>query len=118
LNPLLQQRFCRSERRRERKRKMKFAFINPNWDFTGSTYFGCQEPHYPLELMFAFDQVRASGHEPLLIDAQVNHLNTTEVRAQVAKFAPDFVVIPTAPSYLFWRCPQPELRVPREWFEA
>jgi anaerobic magnesium-protoporphyrin IX monomethyl ester cyclase len=97
---------------------MKFAFINPNWDFTGSTYFGCQEPHYPLELMFAFDQVRASGHEPLLIDAQVNNLNTTEVRAQVAKFSPDFVVIPTAPSYLFWRCPQPELRVPREWFEA
>lgn len=97
---------------------MKFAFINPNWDFTGSTYFGCQEPHYPLELMFAFDQVRAAGHEPLLIDAQVNNLNTTEVKAQVAKFAPDFIVIPTAPSYLFWRCPQPELRVPSKWFEA
>jgi len=31
---------------------------------------------------------------------------------------PDFVVIPTAPSYLFWRCPPPpELRVyPMEWF--
>ncbi|HKD90635.1 MAG TPA: TIGR04295 family B12-binding domain-containing radical SAM protein [Terriglobales bacterium] len=97
---------------------MKFALINPNWDFTGSTYFGCQEPHYPLELMFASDQIRAAGHEPLLIDAQLNRLNTTEVRSQAAKFAADFVVIPTAPSYLFWRCPQPELRVPREWFEA
>jgi len=97
---------------------MRFALINPNWDFTGSTYFGCQQPHYPLELMFAFDQIRAAGHEPLLIDAQVNQLNTTEVKIQAAKFAPDFVVIPTAPSYLFWRCPQPELRVPREWFEA
>jgi B12-binding domain/radical SAM domain protein of rhizo-twelve system len=33
-------------------------------------------------------------------------------------FAPDFLVIPTAPSYLFWRCPPPELRVPREWFKG
>lgn len=97
---------------------MKFGLINPNWDFAGSTYFGCQEPHYPLELMFAFDQIRAAGHDALLIDAQVNKLNTSAVRAQLAGFAPDFVVIPTAPSYLFWRCPQPELRVPREWFEA
>ena len=30
----------------------------------------------------------------------------------------DFLVIPTAPSYLFWRCPQPELRVPRQWISA
>lgn len=95
---------------------MKFALINPNWDFTGSTYFGCQEPHYPLELLFAFDQIRAAGHEPLLIDCQVQKLNVTEAKSQVAKFVPDFIVIPTAPSYLFWRCPQPELRVPREWF--
>jgi len=25
-------------------------------------------------------------------------------------------VIPTAPTYLFWRCPPPELRVPQTWF--
>jgi B12-binding domain/radical SAM domain protein of rhizo-twelve system len=31
-------------------------------------------------------------------------------------FRPDFLVIPTAPSYLFWRCPPPELRVPQKWF--
>ena len=97
---------------------MKFALVNPNWHFEGSTYFGCQEPHYPLELMFASDQIRAVGDEPLLIDAQVDNLNTTEVRRQLERFAPDFVVIPTAPSYLFWRCPPPELRVPQEWFKA
>jgi anaerobic magnesium-protoporphyrin IX monomethyl ester cyclase len=28
------------------------------------------------------------------------------------------VVIPSAPSYLFWRCPPPELRIPKEWFAA
>ncbi|MBV8207212.1 MAG: TIGR04295 family B12-binding domain-containing radical SAM protein [Acidobacteria bacterium] len=97
---------------------MRFALINPNWDFTGSTYFGCQEPHYPLELLFAFDQIAAAGHEPMLVDAQVERIGTAEVRQRLAGFRPDFVVIPTAPSYLFWRCPQPELRVPREWFAA
>ena len=97
---------------------MRYALINPNWDFTGSTYFGCQEPHYPLELLFSFDKIRAAGHESLLIDAQVQKLGLEEVRKQVARFEPDFLVIPTAPSYLFWRCPQPELRVPRQWFAA
>ena len=95
---------------------MKFALVNPNWDFKGSTYFGCQEPHYPLELMFAFDKIREAGHEPLLVDAQNNKLTTEEAKRRVDAFGPDFVVIPTAPSYLFWRCPPPEVRVPKQWF--
>jgi len=95
---------------------MLFALVNPDWTFQGSTYFGCQEPHYPLELLFAFDQVRAAGHEALLIDAQSDKLSLAEVKQRVEAFAPDFLVIPTAPSYLFWRCPPPELRVPAEWF--
>ena len=48
---------------------MRFAFVNPNWDFTGSTYFGCRDPHIPLELMFAYDKVCEAGHEPALFDA-------------------------------------------------
>jgi len=96
----------------------RFALVNPNWTFEGSTYFGCRDPHYPLELLFAFDQIRAAGHEPLLIDAQVNDLSLDQAREQVRAFKPDFLVIPTAPSYLFWRCPQPELRVPMQWFAA
>src|SRR3954451_3356530 len=95
---------------------MRFALVNPAWTFHGSTYFGCQEPHYPLELLFAFDQIKAAGHQPLLVDAQTDKLSVEQVKQQVEKFAPDFLVIPTAPSYLFWRCPQPELRVPAEWF--
>ena len=97
---------------------MRYALVNPNWDFAGSTYFGCQAPHYPLELLFAFDQIIASGGEALLLDAQVENLRPTEARPRVRDFRPDFLVIPTAPSYLFWRCPPPELRVPREWFAA
>ena len=95
---------------------MKFALVNPAWTFEGSTYFGCPEPHYPLELLFAADQIKEAGHQPLLIDAQLQQLGTREVKAQLDSFSPDFLIIPTAPSYLFWRCPPPELRVPQQWF--
>ena len=95
---------------------MKFALVNPAWTFEGSTYFGCREPHYPLELLFAFDQIREAGHQPLLIDAQLQQFGAGEVKAMLDSFSPDFLVIPTAPSYLFWRCPPPELRIPQRWF--
>lgn len=94
---------------------MKFALVNPNWSFEGSTYFGCRDAHYPLELLFAHDQILAGGHEALLVDAQVENLSIEQVRQRLHPVAPDFLVIPTAPSYLFWRCPQPELRVPMQW---
>src|SRR3954470_7196057 len=97
---------------------MKFALVNPNWNFFGSTYFGCTEPHYPLELLFAFDQVRQSGGEALLIDAQVENLSTTDVAPRIRDFNPELLVIPAAASYLFLRCPPRELRVPRAWFHA
>jgi B12-binding domain/radical SAM domain protein of rhizo-twelve system len=97
---------------------MKFALLNPNWDFQGSIYFGCQDQHIPLELLFTSDKLEENGHEPLLIDAQTDRLNTTEAKRRIAYFQPDFLVIPTAPSYLFWRCPPPELRVPMQWFAA
>ncbi len=94
---------------------MKFALLNPNWDFKGSTYFGCQDPHVPLELMFAAEQLLAAGQDSLLVDAQTDNLTLEEAKRRVDAFVPDFLVIPTAPSYLFWRCPPPELRVPMEW---
>ena len=95
---------------------MKFALLNPNWDFKGSTYFGCREPHLPLELLFACDQLRTAGHDALMVDAQMDALSLPEAKRRIAAFVPDFLVVPTAPSYLFWRCPPPELRVPMEWF--
>jgi B12-binding domain/radical SAM domain protein of rhizo-twelve system len=95
---------------------MKFALVNPNWNFKGSTYFGCHDPHYPLELMFASDKLRESGHDLLLVDAQNENLTTEEAKRRVDAFAPDFLVIPTAPSYLFWRCPPPEVKTPKQWF--
>jgi anaerobic magnesium-protoporphyrin IX monomethyl ester cyclase len=97
---------------------MKFALVNPNWDFTGSTYFGCREPHLPLELLFARDQIRAAGQEPLLVDAHMDNLSLQQAKRRVDAFQPDFLVMPTAPTYLFWRCPPPELRVPIEWMQG
>jgi len=96
---------------------MKFALVNPRWDFAGSTYFGCREPHMPLELMFAFDQIQAAGHEPILVDAHIESLALEQARLRLEAFQPDFLVVPTAPTYLFWRCPQPELCVPTEWLQ-
>ena len=32
---------------------MRFALVNPPWSFDGSIYFGCREPHLPLELGYA-----------------------------------------------------------------
>jgi anaerobic magnesium-protoporphyrin IX monomethyl ester cyclase len=97
---------------------MKFALLNPNWDFRGSIYFGCQEPHVPLELLFTADQLEENGHEALIIDAQNENLDPVEAKRRLGVFEPDFLVVPTAPSYLFWRCPPPELRVPMQWLAA
>jgi B12-binding domain/radical SAM domain protein of rhizo-twelve system len=97
---------------------MRFALVNPKWSFEGSTYFGCAEPHFPLELLSAREMLRAAGQEVLLVDAWMEDLTPDEVRGRLDAFREDFLVIPTAPSYLFWRCPQPELRVPAKWIAA
>lgn len=92
---------------------MKYALINPNWSFEGSIYFGCREPHLPLEYGYAKVLLEQAGHEVLLVDGQLEDLKPGEMRSRVAAFEPDFTVVTTAPSYLFWRCPPPELRVPQ-----
>ena len=97
---------------------MKFALVNPRWSFAGSTYFGCPDPHLPLELLSAREFLRYAGHEVLLIDANIEELSPNQVSERLSQFREDFLVIPTAPSYLFWRCPQPELRVPASWISA
>ena len=94
---------------------MKYALVNPHWSFEGSTYFGCADPHFPLELLSAREFLRSSGHEVLLIDANIEGISAAETRDRLLDFNEDFLVIPTAPSYLFWRCPQPELRIPASW---
>jgi anaerobic magnesium-protoporphyrin IX monomethyl ester cyclase len=93
---------------------MKFALINPPWSFQDSIYFGCRQPHLPLEYGYSKALLERAGHGALILDAQLEQFDAEEVRRRVADFEPDFSVIATAPSYLFWRCAPPELRVPQQ----
>jgi B12-binding domain/radical SAM domain protein of rhizo-twelve system len=92
---------------------MRIALVNPPWSFAGSIYFGCREPHLPLEYGYARALLAAAGHEARIFDAHAEGLDLPELTARVAGFRPDMLVVTTAPSYLFWRCAPPELRVPQ-----
>jgi B12-binding domain/radical SAM domain protein of rhizo-twelve system len=93
---------------------MRFSLVNPPWTFDGSIYFGCREPHLPLEYGYSKALLERAGHEARIVDGQLEGLSLAEIRERVADFRSDFTVVTSAPSYLFWRCAPPELRVPRE----
>ncbi|KYF56820.1 radical SAM protein [Sorangium cellulosum] len=97
---------------------MRLALVNPPWSFEGSIYFGCREPHLPLEYAYARALLEAAGHEAAIVDAQARGLSQEALRDEVAALRPDAIVVTTAPSYLFWRCAPPELRVPQQTLYA
>ena len=97
---------------------MKVALLNPPWTFEGSIYFGCREPHLPLEYGYARALLERDGHDVLVVDGQLDGLSLADMRTCLTAYEPDITVITTAPSYLFWRCAPPELRVPRETLDA
>jgi len=93
---------------------MRVALVNPHWDFTNSIYFGCRSAHLPLELGYCKTLLEQAGHEVLLLDGALMNEDHASLAGRIHGFAPAMTVIATAPSYLFWRCAQPELRVPRD----
>src|SRR5438093_13333389 len=93
---------------------MKIALVNPPWSIDGSIYFGCREPHLPLEYGYAQALLAATGHDAPIFDGQAEGIDDAALATQVGDFAPDMIVVTTAPSYLFWRCAPPELRVPQQ----
>jgi anaerobic magnesium-protoporphyrin IX monomethyl ester cyclase len=97
---------------------MKVALVNPTWRFQNSIYFGCREPHLPLELGYCRVLLERGGHDVLLVDGHLMDTPMSELAEKVAEFGPDMTVVTTAPTYLFWRCAPPELRVPREFLVA
>ena len=97
---------------------MRIALVNPPWSFDGSIYFGCREPHLPLEYGYSRALLQAAGHDARIFDGQLTHLEMPELAGQVAAFAPELTVVTSAPSYLFWRCAPPELRVPMQMLAA
>lgn len=97
---------------------MRVALTSPAWTFEGSIYFGCRAPHLPLELGWTKQLLEAGGHGVLMLDGHLLGLAHAELAAAVRAFRPDLTVVTTAPSYLFWRCAPPELRVPQELVRA
>jgi B12-binding domain/radical SAM domain protein of rhizo-twelve system len=97
---------------------VRVALVNPPWRFEGSIYFGCRDPHLPLELAYSKALLEADGHDVLLLDAHLFAAPADVAAAVVAEFQPDMTVVTTAPTYLFWRCAPPELRIPREFLLA
>jgi B12-binding domain/radical SAM domain protein of rhizo-twelve system len=93
---------------------MRFSLVNPNWDFAGSVYFGCRDSHLPLEYGYSKALLESCGHDVQIVDGQLEQLSIDEIRARVLSFETHYSVVTTAPSYLFWRCAPPELRVPAE----
>ena len=96
---------------------MKVALVNPAWNYDGSIYFGCREPHLPLELGYSKAMLERDGHRVLMLDGQLQGLGNAELADQVAAFGAKMTVVATAPTYLFWRCAPPELRVPRAFLD-
>lgn len=97
---------------------MRIALVNPAWDFAGSIYFGCRAPHLPLEFGASRVLLEGAGHEVLLLDAPLQGLSQEQAADAVADFGPAMTVVTTAPTYLFWRCAPPELRIPRAFLDA
>lgn len=97
---------------------MRVALVNPCWTYDGSIYFGCRNEHLPLELGYAKALLEARGHDVLMLDGQLQRRDNAALADEVAAFAPAMTVVTTAPTYLFWRCAPPELRVPAEFLTA
>ena len=53
-----------------------------------------------------------------MLDGHLMSQSYAEMAAEVRAFSPCMTVVTTAPSYLFWRCAPPELRVPRVMLDA
>jgi B12-binding domain/radical SAM domain protein of rhizo-twelve system len=96
----------------------RVALVNPPWSFEGSIYFGCRSPHLPLEYGYARALLAAAGQDARIFDAQLEGKTLDRLRSDVEAYAPTMIVVTTAPSYLFWRCAPPELRVPLETLAA
>lgn len=97
---------------------MRVALINPPWSFAGSIYFGCREPHLPLELGYAERLLRDAGHKARVFDCHLLAMSLDDLRAEVVAFRPEMIVVTTAPTYLFWRCAPPELRMAQMVFQT
>lgn len=62
---------------------MKIALVNPHWTYEHSIYFGCRQPHLPLELGYAKALLEADGHAVLMLDGQLQDLDNAALAKHV-----------------------------------
>ena len=96
----------------------RIALVNPLWDFQGSQYWACRDTHLPLELLYTEALLKEAGIRAIVLDAHLEGLSMQVAAERLTSFAPDLIVVTTAPTYLFWRCCQPELDIPAAWCRA
>ena len=58
---------------------MKVALVNPAWRFDNSIYFGCREPHLPLELGACSVLLERAGHQAQMFDAHLCRTSTADL---------------------------------------
>jgi len=63
---------------------MRIALVNPPWSFEHSIYFGCREPHLPLEYGSAKVLLERDGHEAEIFDGHLFGLSMTQLAASCA----------------------------------
>lgn len=97
---------------------MKYAFINPAWDEHDASYLSCRDGHLPLELAYTRQMLAQMGHDALLFDAHLDGLPLDKLRSRVAQFAPDVIVIATAPHAAFQRMAPPTLHTAQRTLAA
>ncbi|MBU1975397.1 MAG: radical SAM protein [Nanoarchaeota archaeon] len=99
---------------------MKVVLINPNWqehNVPHTTASLIVPKSVPLELAYVAASIE-DHCDVAVIDAYAQNLTKSQIVRQLDTIKPDLVVIDTAPTYLFWRCPPLDLSVPSELSSA
>ncbi len=79
---------------------MRYLLLNPNWSFEGSIYFGCREPHLPLEYGYSKALLERAGHEVLFVgwadrmrSLRKTFGNVLPISGQISRWSPPRRVI-------------------------
>ncbi|MDT9293657.1 MAG: radical SAM protein [Arthrospira platensis PCC 7345] len=93
---------------------MKYLLLNPNWN-QHTTPFAVDTVHPPiappLEFAYISSALKDLG-EIRICDAYAANYSNQDILNFVDSFQPDWIILTTTPSLLYWRCPPLDLRVP------
>ena len=79
---------------------MKVALVNPRWSFEHSIYFGCRQPHLPLELGYAKAMLERERHVVLMLDGHLFDRDDADLAEATAPRRPHRGQMPLATGFL------------------